>query len=80
MQPPSLSGTFDKYSKRTRKEIFLTKMDGLIPWQALCAVIESHYPKAGNGRPPRGLAKNASRAFVLLALFNIVQWNRQLTP
>jgi IS5 family transposase len=28
----------------------------------------------------RGLAKNASRAFVLLALFNIVQWNRQLTP
>ena len=27
----------------------------------------------------RGLAKNANRAFVLLALFNIVKWNRQLT-
>jgi IS5 family transposase len=28
----------------------------------------------------RGLAKNANRAFVLLALFNIVKWNRPLTP
>ena len=49
MHPPSLSGTFDKYRKRTKQEIFLDKMDGLIPCQALCAVIESHYPKAGNG-------------------------------
>jgi IS5 family transposase len=55
--PPSLSGTFDKYRKHRRKEIFLTKMDGLIPWQALCAVIESHYPKAGNGQPARGLER-----------------------
>jgi IS5 family transposase len=62
--PPSLSGTFDKYSKRTKQEIFLTKMDGLIPWQALCAVIEPHYTKAGNGQPPRGLERMLRMYFV----------------
>ena len=53
MQQTSKSGAFDKYSKRTQKENFLAKMDKLIPWQVLCAVIEPHYPKAG-GRTPRG--------------------------
>lgn len=67
MQQPSLSSTFDKYSKRTRKEIFLGKMDKLIPWQALCAVIEPHYPKAGKGRPPRGLER-------MLRMYFIAQW------
>ncbi len=27
MHPPSLSGTFDKYRKRTKQEIFLTSVD-----------------------------------------------------
>jgi IS5 family transposase len=30
-------------------------MNQIVPWQALCKVIEPHYPKAGNGRPPIGL-------------------------
>ena len=29
----------------------------IVPWAALCAVIEPHYPKAGNGRPPIGLER-----------------------
>ena len=28
-----------------------------MPWSALCEVIEPHYPKAGNGRPPIGLER-----------------------
>ena len=32
-------------------------MDALVPWAALCQVIEPHYPKAGNGRPPIGLER-----------------------
>ncbi len=69
MQQSSLSATFDKYSKRTRKEIFLAKMDKLIPWQALCAVIEPYYPKVGKagGRPPRGLER-------MLRMYFIAQW------
>jgi hypothetical protein len=32
-------------------------MEAIVPWVALCAVIEPHYPKAGNGRPPIGLER-----------------------
>jgi len=32
-------------------------MDAIVPWAALCQVIEPHYPKAGNGRPPIGLER-----------------------
>lgn len=64
MHQPSLTNPFDKYRKRTKQDIFLAKMDDLIPWQALCAVIEPHYPKAGNGRPPRGLERMLRMYFV----------------
>lgn len=31
--------------KRTRRELFLTQMDAVIPWAPLCALIAPHYPK-----------------------------------
>ena len=31
--------------KKTRREKFLERMDGLIPWKELEDVIEPHYPK-----------------------------------
>ena len=37
---------------RTRREVFLEKMAGLIPWKALEARVEPYYPKAGRGRRP----------------------------
>ena len=37
---------------KTRKELFLAKMEDLIPWSRLTALIEPYYPKAGNGRRP----------------------------
>ena len=43
---------FVKKPKRTRKQQFLEEMDKVIPWEALLRLIEPHYPKAGNGRPP----------------------------
>ncbi len=36
--------------RRTRRELFLEKMDGLIPWERLESRIEPFYPKAGRGR------------------------------
>ncbi|NZA25892.1 IS5 family transposase [Luteimonas sp. SJ-92] len=43
--------------KRTRKEIFLAEMDQVVPWKALLALIEPHYPKTGRpGRQPYPLA------------------------
>ena len=45
-------------------------MDALVPWAALCQVIEPHYPKAGNGLPPIGL-KRMLRIHFLQHWFNL---------
>ena len=44
--------------KQTKREKFLSEMDVVVPWQALIALIEPHYPKASKkgGRPPYPLA------------------------
>ena len=39
--------------KRTRREIFLSEMEQVVPWKALLVLIEPHYPKTGGpGRQP----------------------------
>jgi IS5 family transposase len=40
--------------KRTKREKFLAEMDAAVPWQALIALIEPHYPKTCSKgcRPP----------------------------
>ena len=43
---------FSSKRRQTRKEIFLSRMDALLPWSMLLALIEPVYPKAGNGRQP----------------------------
>ena len=48
---------FEHYRKPTRRDEFLKTMQAIVPWAALCDVIEPHYPKAGNGRPPIGLER-----------------------
>lgn len=50
-------GGFEKYAKPSRRAEFLAQMDGVVPWRELCELIEPHYPKAGNGRPPVGLQR-----------------------
>ena len=47
---------FTSKRRKTRKELFLSRMDELIPWQQLEAQIEPFYPKAGNGRRPYPLS------------------------
>ena len=39
----------------------------MIPWARLFALIEPHYPKAGNGRQPLGLEK-------MLRIYFLQQW------
>ena len=55
---------FEQYRKPTRRDQFLQTMDRIVPWQALCAVVEPHYPKPGNGRPPIGLERMLRIHFV----------------
>lgn len=39
-------------------------MDRLVPWEALCAVIEFYYPKGGKGRAPIGLERMLRMHFI----------------
>jgi transposase, IS5 family len=45
---------FERYGRTTRRAVFLAEMERVVPWPALCGLIEPVYPKAGNGRPPVG--------------------------
>lgn len=55
--------------KRTKRDVFLAEMGAVVPWAALEAVIEPHYPKAGpnGGRRPFPLA-------VMLRIYCLQQW------
>jgi IS5 family transposase len=55
---------YEQYRKPTRRDIFLATMERIVAWEALCRVIEPHYPKAGNGRPPIGLERMLRMYFV----------------
>ena len=51
-------GSFEKFRKKNRKELFLDDMEQIIPWQDLCGVIEPYYPKPeGAGRGPVGIER-----------------------
>jgi len=53
--------------KRTRKREFLEEMQRVVPWTALIALIEPHYPKSRTGRPPMGID-------VMLRIHFLQQW------
>ena len=58
---------FERYTKKTRRALFLEEMEQVAPWRELCALIEPHYPKAGNGRPPVGVER-------MLRIYFLQQW------
>ena len=55
-QPTFSELEFQGKKRKTRRELFLERMDGLIPWQRLEERIRPVYPKAGKGRQPYPLA------------------------
>jgi len=58
MRQRTFSSGFEKHSKRTRKEKFLSEMDQVIPWKALTKELEQYYPNPqGAGRRPKGLER-----------------------
>jgi IS5 family transposase len=58
---------FEVHGRATRKAEFLARMEALVPWTQFCAVIEPHYPKVGNGRPPVGLER-------MLRMYLVANW------
>ena len=61
---------FSTKRRQTRKEIFLSRMEQILPWQNMTAVIEPFYPKAGNGRRPYPL-ETMLRLYLLQNLYDL---------
>jgi len=61
--------------KRTKREVFLAEMEGVVPWSRLEGVIAPHYPKASpsGGRRPFPLA-------VMLRIYLLQQWYQLSDP
>ena len=55
-QPTFADLEYQGKKRRTRRELFLERMDGLIPWRSLEERIRPVYPKPGKGRRPYPLA------------------------
>jgi IS5 family transposase len=58
---------FEKYGRKSRRELFLDEMEQVVPWSALEALVRPHYAKAGNGRQPVGLS-------IMLRTYFVQQW------
>lgn len=58
---------FEKYGRKSRRELFLDEMNQVVPWAELQALVEPHYAKAGLGRCPVGLA-------IMLRTYFVQQW------
>jgi IS5 family transposase len=69
MKQQSLSsqGVFEKYGRKSRRELFLDEIEQVVPWSALEALVRPHYAKAGKGRQPVGLA-------IMLRTYFVQQW------
>jgi transposase, IS5 family len=63
----AVANGFERYSKKTRRAIFLEEMEQVAPWSELCALIEPVYPKAGQGRRPVGVER-------MLRIYFLQQW------
>jgi IS5 family transposase len=61
------TGFQPKVGKQTRKAVFLAEMETVVPWSRLEGLIEPHYPKKGNGRPPMPLS-------TMLRIHFLQQW------
>ena len=60
-------GVFEKYGRKSRRELFLDEMEVVVPWSAMESLVRPHYAKPGNGRQPVGLS-------IMLRTYFVQQW------
>jgi IS5 family transposase len=58
---------FEKYGRKSRRELFLDEMEKVVPWSVIESLVRPHYAKAGNGRQPVGLS-------IMLRTYFVQQW------
>jgi len=60
-------GSFEKYGRKSRRELFLDEMERIVPWSAMESLVRPHYAKSGNGRQSVGLS-------IMLRTYFVQQW------
>jgi IS5 family transposase len=56
---------YNAEKKLTRRNVFLAKMEQVVPWSRLIAVVEPHYPKSGKrGRQAIGVERVLRMYFI----------------
>src|SRR5437899_11264382 len=58
---------FERYTRKTRRAIFLEEMEQVVPWGELCALVAPHYPQPGKGRRPVGVER-------MLRIYFVQEW------
>lgn len=58
---------FQKYGRKSRRELFLDQMERIVPWSDLLGLVRPYYAVAGNGRRPVGLE-------IMLRTYFVQQW------
>jgi transposase, IS5 family len=69
----AMANGFERYTKKTRRALFLEQMEQVVPWPKLCALIEPFYPQTGNGRRPVGMER-------MLRMYFLQQWFNLADP
>jgi len=64
--PASQEGS-EKFARKSKRELFLDRMEQVIPWGELLALVESRDPQAESGQRPASLS-------ILLRTYLIQQW------
>src|ERR1700739_2348513 len=64
---PVPPGGFEKYGRKSRKELFLEAMNEVVPWPELEALVEPFYPKSAHGGRSAALS-------IMLRIFFVQQW------
>jgi pilus assembly protein CpaE len=57
----------EKFARKSKRELFLDRMELVLPWGELLALVEPHIPQAGIGQPPGSL-------LILLRTYFVQQW------
>jgi transposase, IS5 family len=55
---------FEQFRRPTKRDVFLSTMDKVMPWQELCSVVQPYYANGEGGRPPVGLERMLRMRFV----------------
>ena len=64
---PASQEVSEKFARKSKRELFLDRMEQVIPWGELLALVESRDPQAESGQRPASLS-------ILLRTYLIQQW------